>query len=102
MVKYLRLVVFIFFLASKHSFSQVVINEYSCSNRDLITDQDGDHPDYIELYNTSSSTVNLSGWYLTNDYNNLTQWTFPSNINIASHSFLLVYASEKDEVVGSY
>jgi len=102
MIKHLPIIILLSFLLSKQSFSQVVINEYSCSNRDIIADQDGDHPDYVELYNTSSSTVSLSGWYLTNDYSNLTQWMFPSNISIASHSYLLVYCSEKDEVVGGY
>src|SRR6478672_896844 len=100
MAKYLRLLIVTGFLFStKNSFSQVVINEYSCSNRTIAADQDGNYQDYIELYNTSGSTVDLTGWYLTNDYAVLTQWQFPAGISIGANNFLRVWASKKDEVV---
>ncbi|MBK9733039.1 MAG: CotH kinase family protein [Chitinophagaceae bacterium] len=84
------------------SFSQIVINEYSASNRDILADQDGDYEDYIELYNTSGSPVNLGGYYLTDDYNSLMKWSFPASVNINANGFLRIWASSKDEVVGTF
>ena len=51
--------------------------------------------DWIEIQNTSPSDVNLEGWQLTNDRNHNETWVFPS-VNIPSQSFLVVYASGKD------
>ena len=45
----------------------VVINEFLASNVDGITDQDGDRSDWIELKNTGTAAVDLTGWYLTDD-----------------------------------
>ncbi len=34
--------------------------------------------DWIELHNASGSSINLEGWHLTNDANNMFKFTFPS------------------------
>src|SRR5262245_3411952 len=47
--------------------SSVVINEFLASNAHGIFDSDGAHSDWIELRNTSTSAVNIGGWYLTDD-----------------------------------
>ena len=39
--------------------------------------------------------MNLSGWYLTDDANNLTKWQFPSKV-IPGGGYLVVSASNKD------
>ena len=74
--------------------SQVVINEY-CSSSTSFLDEYGDNSDWIELYNTSSSSVNLEGWHLSDKETNLTKWTFPSII-LPVGEFLKVFASGKD------
>ncbi len=81
--------------------SQVVINEYSCSNVTTITDNFGNYEDWIELYNTSSSAINLSGYYLSDKINNPTKWAFPAGSVIGGNSHLLIWASKKNTVVGS-
>ena len=48
-------------------FSQVVINEYSCSNVSGPTDAYGEREDWIELYNTTAAAVDLTGWYLSDN-----------------------------------
>jgi hypothetical protein len=40
--------------------SQVFINEGCNKNFQTIQDEDGDFPDWIELYNAGSQTVNLN------------------------------------------
>lgn len=82
--------------------AQIVINEYSASNRNIQADQDGDYEDYIELYNTSSSAVNLGGYYLTDDYNDLMKWVFPSSVNIPANGYMRIWASSKDKIVGGH
>jgi hypothetical protein len=75
--------------------SQVLINEFSSLNVSGITDEDGDHSDWIELYNSSASEINLDGYYLSDDPTNLKKWRLPF-INLKPASFLLVFASDKD------
>ena len=69
-MKYFPVLIF-FLLGSVSSVGQIVINEYSASNLSNYTDNYGENEDWIELYNTSSSTVDLTGWYLTDKSNNL-------------------------------
>ena len=76
----------------------VILSEFLTSNAGGLLDEDGDSSDWIEIYNSGGSAVNLFGWYLTDDSNNLNKWTFPPT-NLASHGFLLVFASGKDRTV---
>ncbi len=73
----------------------VVINELMPSNTNIIRDEDGDYSDWIELYNNSSSVINLENYSLTDDIDQLNKWIFPK-INLAQHQHLLVFASDKD------
>jgi hypothetical protein len=75
-------------------FSQdnVIISEFMASNTKTVADEDGDFPDWIEIYNAGTNTVNLNGWYLA-DRNN--QWQFPAT-NLPPKSFMLVFASNKN------
>jgi hypothetical protein len=56
--------------------SQVVINEYSASNFSGFTDNFGENEDWVELYNTSASPVNLSGYYLSDRAGNPTKFMY--------------------------
>ena len=75
--------------------AQVVVSEFMAKNDSTLIDGDGNYSDWIELYNTSSNAVDLTGWYLSDDTNNLTQWVFPSK-SIAAGEFLVVFASGQD------
>ena len=74
-------------------FSQVVINELSASNATTIENtQFADFNDWIELYNTTAATVDLSGYYLTDNKNDTTKWAIPAGSTIAPNGFLLIWA----------
>ena len=73
----------------------VRINEFMALNQTTITDEDGTYSDWIELYNPTSSTVNLSGWSLTDDQLIPDKWIFPS-ITLEADSYLLIFASGND------
>jgi hypothetical protein len=76
----------------------VVISEFMAQNSGFLHDQDGDSPDWIELHNDSTNTVNLLNWHLTDDATNRTKWTFPAT-NLGPDSYLVVFASSKDRAV---
>ena len=81
--------------------AQVVINEVSASNLNGITDSFGDREDWVELYNTTSAAVDLSGWYVSNKVNNPTKWAFPGGASIAANGRLMVYCSKRNTVAGT-
>lgn len=78
--------------------AEVVISEFMASNSDTLDDQDGDASDWIELQNVSPNPVDLAGWHLTDDADELTRWTFPS-VSLAPGGYLVVFASGKDRAV---
>ena len=56
-----------FFLAlSFHNvFAQVNLNEWVLENSTGIADADGDHSDWLELYNGGSTAIDLHGYGLS-------------------------------------
>ncbi|MCF8374222.1 MAG: CotH kinase family protein [Bacteroidales bacterium] len=89
-------------ISSTYTFSQVVINEYSCSNLNTITDNYGEYEDWIELYNTSASSVSLAGFYLSDRITNPMKWQIPAGVSIAPNDFLMVFANKRSEFTGGY
>lgn len=71
------------------------ISEFLARNDGSIRDEDGDRPDWIELRNTSSQAINLSGFSLTDDPAIPAKWVFPDR-TLAGGSYLIVFASGKD------
>jgi hypothetical protein len=57
---------------------QVVINEIQSSNTSTLADEDGDFEDWIELYNASDRAIELTGFGLSDNYNNPFKWVFPA------------------------
>ncbi len=78
----------------------LVINELMASNDITIADQDGDFDDWIELYNNSSSTIDLEGYFLSDDADDLTQWAFPAGTEIEANAYLIVWADEDEDQSG--
>ena len=77
------------------SAQQPVLNEIMASNATTIADIDGDYPDWIEIFNPTSSPLNLTGYALSDDSTNLLKWIFPEVI-LQPQQFLLVFASGKN------
>jgi len=73
----------------------VVISEFKAINeadRSTIVQGKVVYPDWIELQNRGTTTVNLGGWHLTDDPCDLAKWTLPA-VQLASGAFFVVYAS---------
>lgn len=76
---------------------QVAINEVMSSNSTINSDEDGDFEDWIEIYNYGNTAVNLSGYGLSDQTDNVFKWVFPS-VTLEAKQYLLVWASSKDRV----
>lgn len=77
---------------TQYTVAQVVINEVVSSNENLVEDVFGKTSDWIELYNTSASPVNLESYYLSDYEGYLPMWGFP-DVTIAANGYLLVFCS---------
>jgi gliding motility-associated-like protein len=80
--------------------SQVVINEYSCSNVNGPSDAFGENEDWVELYNPTAAPVNLTGFFLSDKPTNLDKWEIPSG-TIAPGGYMLVFCSGRNTISGS-
>ncbi|TVR39801.1 MAG: T9SS C-terminal target domain-containing protein [Bacteroidia bacterium] len=88
---------FVLLLIYSHNmFSQsVIINEVMASNATTIADEDGDYEDWIELHNYGDEPVDLTGFGLSDSYNDPFRFIFPDAV-IAPGGYLLVWASGKN------
>jgi hypothetical protein len=84
--------------ASPHN-SNITINEFLTFNDTLNADDDGDYEDWIELYNAGSITIDLTGYYLTDDPGNPYQWKLPTEL-LFPNDYLLIWASGKNRING--
>lgn len=79
------------------SYGQVKFNEVQPSNSQTQMDPDFyKYKDWVELYNTSSSSVDLSGYYITDNKDKPRKWQIPSGQSIASKGYLLIYCDGED------
>ena len=83
-------------------FGQVIINEYSASNLSGYLDNYNKEEDWIELFNTSGSSVNLSGYYLSDNPSNPTKWEIPAGTIIPANGYLVFWCSGRDEASGGH
>ncbi|MGD0516587.1 MAG: lamin tail domain-containing protein, partial [Thermoguttaceae bacterium] len=72
-----------------------LISEFMASNSNTLADYYGKHPDWLEIYNPDTAALDLSGWQLKD---NNTTWSFPADVSIASHGYLVVFCDSKNTV----
>ena len=75
--------------------AELAISEFMASNDSTIPDEDGNFSDWIEIINEGNEPADIGGYHLTDNVDDLTQWTFP-RIIIAPKSRIIVFASGKD------
>jgi hypothetical protein len=76
----------------------VFIAEVISNNVNGLTDEDGEHSDWIEIVNDTGLAASLAGWTLTDDRALPSKWTFPA-VTIPPGGHLLVWASGKNRAV---
>ncbi|HET6410390.1 MAG TPA: lamin tail domain-containing protein, partial [Chthoniobacteraceae bacterium] len=74
------------------------INEFLADNEDGITDVDGAHSDWIEIYNPNPFAIDLQGYGLRNGPTqpNANQWNFPAGSAIDANGYRIIFASQKN------
>ncbi len=79
----------------------VFINEFMSANDSTITDEAGEYEDWVELYNSADSIVDISGYFLTDDTTDTRRWMFPDSTIIPAMGFLLIWC-DRDEYQGPF
>ena len=69
------------------------INEFVAENDSGLVDVDGDHPDWIEIYNPNPYALDLQGYRLKDS---ASQWDFPAGSGIVAGGYRVVFASGKN------
>ena len=72
------------------AFSQLKINELMPKNISAVMDDAYNYSMWVEIYNSSSSTVNQNSYYFTDDLNNKKKWQ-PALKNIPGGGFSVLY-----------
>lgn len=75
--------------------STLVINEVCSRNASISLEDDFLGDDYIEIYNTTNEIINLNGWYLSDDGENLQKQSLPA-VSIEPKSYKIFYANGKE------
>lgn len=94
--KYLFILLVCGLLLSFHhaSAQDIRINEVVSSNNVLL-DEEGDSPDWFELYNYGNTDISLDGWTVTDKIDKPKKWAFP-DISLPAGGYLPIWASGKD------
>ncbi len=73
---------------------KVLISEIMDKNRSVAADEDGDFPDWFELWNTTDRVLYLNGWRIA-DRQGRIGWAIPP-LRILGGDHVVIYASRKD------
>lgn len=80
--------------------SDLFINEFMAANETIITNEDGDYVDWIELYNASGEAISLEGLYVTDDLDEPLAHALPM-LSVPANGHLLLWA-DKEVELGDY
>ena len=85
------------------AYDSLWLNELQAENVSGATDNFGQRDPWIEIYNGGESALDLSGYYLANNYDtNLTQWAFPAGSTIGAKQFKVLWADgEPQQTAGA-
>ena len=78
------------------SAQNISISEICTKNNNIIPDGDfNQFVDWIELFNSTSSVINISGYFISDDPNEKSKWKFPESSSINPNDYILVWADDK-------
>ncbi len=77
----------------------IFVNEFMASNTTTIMDPDSEaYSDWIELYNPGDYSVNMEGFFLTDDIYNSTKHAISPALELPAGGFLLFWADSDPEL----
>ncbi|MDC3223719.1 CotH kinase family protein [Mariniblastus sp.] len=74
---------------------EIWISEVQSSNAGEVVDEEGLCPDWVELWNPSTFSFELTGWFLTDELAKPRKWKFPELV-VPAGARIVVYASGRD------
>jgi hypothetical protein len=78
--------------------AQPIINELMTSNTTILMDNYDEYPDWIEIYNSGETSIDLDGYGLSDRPDNPFKWVFPK-VSIEPKEFMIIYASGRDKTI---
>ena len=78
---------------------EIYITEVMAHNRGTLADSDGDLSDWIEIANFGETSVDLAGWYLSDDPDAPDEWKIPP-LTLAPGEYAVIFASGKNRTKG--
>ncbi len=73
--------------------NNIVINEVMLSNKGAVPDGSGGYPDWVELYNQSEKTVDISGFGLSDDLFGGVKYALPTGSVLAPGELIVIWCS---------
>jgi hypothetical protein len=77
-------------LQEKH----IYINEFMADNDKSVLSYNYEYCDWIELYNDHDEDLDISHYYVTDDYDDPYKWRIPQNTIIPAKGFIIIWADD--------
>jgi hypothetical protein len=71
--------------------SGIIPNPGSIVINEIMSHSHANAPDWIELYNTTGSSINIAGWFLSDSDSNIMKYEFKSGTTIGPYGYVLIY-----------
>jgi hypothetical protein len=103
LINKITLVISFFITFVSYNNAQVVINEYSAANLKTIADDFQGYEDWIELYNTATEDMDISGYFISDNPDEPKKWQLPQGVIISGNGYHMIWCDGRDTVkkVGS-
>lgn len=75
----------------------VVINELMSANTSAVADEAGDFDDWIELFNNTNAAIDVSGYGLSDEVDDLGKYKIPDNTILGANAYLIIWADDDQE-----
>lgn len=89
------IVVLLFVISNSAMAQGLLINELMASNSKTILDKDfKSYSDWIEIFNSGSSSVNLKDYFITDDLTKPQKYKIPTDLIVPANGYALVWADD--------
>jgi len=72
------------------------ITEFMASNGSIIMDDKGEYDDWIELHNSGTLSINLEGYFLSDDLNDPFKWRFNQLLAVEPDEYIIIWADNEN------
>ena len=84
-------------IAASMSAGLVELSEVMTDNASFFPDENGLYHDYVELHNTSSQSVSLGGWHLSDNHDRPDKWLLP-DVTLPPDGYIVIHCSGLNRV----